>query len=67
MITSQFCRANQLTGFYMMATLAFNELKEIDFTFKFMKYKNQAAFNNIQKCLDCQKQLPKLFNKERYY
>ena len=51
----------------MMATLAFNELKEIDFTFKFMKYKNQAAFNNIQKCLDCQKQLPKLFNKERYY
>ena len=27
-VTSQFiCRANQLTGFYMMATLPFNELK----------------------------------------
>ena len=33
------CRANQLTGFYMMATLAFNELStlltETDFTFRF--------------------------------
>ena len=24
------CRANQLTGFYMMATLAFNELTSLD-------------------------------------
>ena len=28
------CRANQLTGFYMIATLAFNELKERCMVFK---------------------------------
>ena len=27
------CRAKQLTGFYMMATLAFNELRDEDYSF----------------------------------
>ena len=35
----QICRANQLTGFYMMATLAFNELIFVD------KYKTLLKWN----------------------
>ena len=31
------CRANQLTGFYMMATLAFNELKSVTLNVNILK------------------------------
>ena len=37
------CRANQLTGFYMMATLAFNELIKYDQT----KFKKLYVLNSF--------------------
>ena len=38
------CRANQLTGFYMMATLAFNVLMLITLVVKVVSCKNTALY-----------------------
>ena len=45
METSQsICSANQLTGFYMMATLAFNELSYEEFTVKLRKSQRKTNY-----------------------
>ena len=49
--TSQLiCRANQLTGFYMIATLAFNELSKFFMPFLFHIRNYSSEVRTIQRC-----------------